>query len=218
VEDALARAVERTVAEGTARLTLRTRVEDTDGYGWLRRRRGGLLGDALRRRVEPGDAEVSQPGAIDFAGARAAVGGRLMASVVVGDREWIGPAGRSVARGREHKAWAGSPLWLFDLCRGIVAAEETAGGEVAGDRCRGYAARADLARVSGTVPYDVAPRPVWGSADDLTRVEFEVWIDDAGRIRRVRAGSGVANVERTLDLHDFGVALPPAYWERFPDP
>ncbi len=130
-----------------------------------------------------------------------------------------GPAARAraIETGAEHPARAGQPLWLLDLCRGIVDAQPADESDHAGgERLRGHSAHADLARVSAAVPYEVAvPYPV-AHVEELTRFPFGVWTDDAGRIRRVRGVASPSGIAMTLDLHDFGVALPPAYWTTFP--
>jgi len=142
---------------------------------------------------------------------------RHLPGYLTGDSEWTGRPGAHVETGAEHPARAGQPLWLLDLCRGIVDAEAAAEPEhVGGERLRGHAAHADLALVSAAVPYEVAvPYPV-AHVEELTRFPFGVWTDDAGRIRRVRGVASPSGIAMTLDLHDFGVALPAAYWTTFP--
>ena len=167
------------------------------------------LGGTLSARVDRG--------AIDFAGARCALAGERRSRIVAGDSEWTGRPGAHVETGAEHAARAAQPLWLLDLCRGIVDAEAAAGPDDAGgERLRGHTAHADLARVSAAVPYEVAvPYPV-AHVEELTRFPFVVWTDEAGRIRRIRGVASPSGIAMTLDLHDFGVALPPAYWTTFP--
>jgi hypothetical protein len=175
VEEALASAVARTVAAGTARLALETRFDFTRAHPLLRRR-GGLVGGALRRTLGPGASVVERPGAIDFAGARCAVAGPRRPSVVVGDSEWSGRPGRPVDRAPPGTAPPATPLWLFDLCRGIVVTAETAETAEPAPAAeavraatdgggRSYAATADLTAVSDAVPYDVAVPYLAGSAE-----------------------------------------------------
>jgi hypothetical protein len=215
MEDLLAGAVERTVAAGTARLTLETRYDFTGTHPLLRRR-GGLVGDALRRALGPGASVVARSGAIDFAGGRCALAGPRHSSVVVGDREWTGRPGRPVASAKARDAHAATPLWIFDLCRGVVAAEEREAVTVDGARCRRFGAEADLTEVSTTVPYEVAVPSFAESVEALMRVPIDVLVDGEGRIRRVATDVTPLGVEGVLDLYDFGVPLPSAYWDRFP--
>ena len=211
----LAGALERTLAAGTARLTL-TRHYDLTASVPVLRRQGGIVNSAVRRALGGTLSVRVDRGAIDFASARCALAGERRSRIVAGDSEWTGRPGAHVETGAEHPARAGQPLWLLDLCRGIVDAQPAAGADAGGERLRGHTAHADLARVSAAVPYEVAvPYPV-AHVEELTRFPFGVWTDDAGRIRRVRGVASPSGIAMTLDLHEFGVALAPAYWTTFP--
>jgi len=211
----LAGALERTLAAGTARLTL-TRHHDLTASVPVLRRQGGIVNSAVRRALGGTLSVRVDRGAIDFAAARCALAGERRSRIVAGDSEWTGRPGAHVETGAEHPARAGQPLWLLDLCRGIVDAQPAAGADAGGERLRGHTAHADLARVSAAVPYEVAvPYPV-AHVEELTRFPFGVWTDDAGRIRRVRGVASPSGIAMTLDLHEFGVALAPAYWTTFP--
>jgi hypothetical protein len=212
----LAGALERTLAAGTARLTL-TRHYDLTASVPVLRRQGGIVNSAVRRALGGTLSVRVDRGAIDFAAARCALAGERRSRIVAGDSEWTGRPGAHVESGAEHPARAAQPLWLLDLCRGIVDAEAAAEPEhVGGERLRGHAAHADLALVSAAVPYEVAvPYPV-AHVEELTRFPFGVWTDDAGRIRRVRGVASPSGIAMTLGLHDFGVALPAAYWTTYP--
>jgi len=212
----LAGALERTIAAATARLTL-TRHYDFTAPVPVLRRQGGIVNSAVRRALGGTLSVRVDRGAIDFASARCALAGERRSRIVAGDSEWTGRPGAHVESGAEHPARAAQPLWLLDLCRGIVDAEAAAEPEhVGGERLRGHAAHADLALVSAAVPYEVAvPYPV-AHVEELTRFPFGVWTDDAGRIRRIRGVASPSGIAMTLDLHDFGVALPAAYWTTFP--
>jgi hypothetical protein len=211
----LAGALVRTLAAGTARLTL-TRHYDLTASIPVLRRQGGIVNSAVRRALGGTLAARVDRGAIDFAGARCAFAGERRSSIVAGDSEWTGRPGARIESGAEHPARAAQPLWLLDLCRGIVDAEAATLDHAGGAGLRGHTAHADLARVSAAVPYEVAvPYPV-RHVEELTRFPFGVWTDDAGRIRRIRGVASPSGIAMTLDLHDFGVALPPAYWTRFP--
>jgi hypothetical protein len=211
----LAGALERTLAAGTARLTL-TRHYDLTASVPVLRRQGGIVNSAVRRALGGTLSVRVDRGAIDFAGARCALAGERRSRIVAGDSEWTGRPGAHVETGAEHPARAAQPLWLLDLCRGIVDAEAAEPAHAGGERLRGHTAHADLARVSAAVPYEVAvPYPVV-HVEELTRFPFGVWTDDDGRIRRIRGVASPSGIAMTLDLHDFGVALPPAYWTTFP--
>ena len=200
----LAGALERTLAAGTARLTL-TRHYDLTASVPVLRRQGGIVNSAVRRALGGTLSVRVDRGAIDFAGARCALAGERRSRIVAGDSEWTGRPGAHVESGAEHPARAAQPLWLLDLCRGVVDAQPAE-----------EPAHADLALVSAAVPYEVAvPYPV-AHVEELTRFPFAVWTDDAGRIRRVRGVASPSGIAMTLDLHDFGVALPAAYWTTFP--
>lgn len=212
----LAGALERTIAAGTARLTLTRRYDLTASMPVLRRH-GGIVSTAVRRAAGGTTVTVRVGhGAIDFARSRCAVAGERRSTVVVGDSEWTGRPGRRIETGAEHPARAAQPLWLFDLCRGIVAAEAGEADRNGGESLRAHHARADLARVSAAVPYEVAvPYPV-AHVEELTAFPFGVWTDADGRIRRIRGVASPSGLAMTLDLHDFGVALPASYWTVFP--
>ena len=118
----LAGALARTLAAGTARLTL-TRHYDLTASVPVLRRQGGIVNSAVRRALGGTLSVRVDRGAIDFASARCALAGERRSRIVAGDSEWTGRPGAHVETGAEHAARAAQPLWLLDLCRGIVDAE-----------------------------------------------------------------------------------------------
>ena len=106
------------------------------------------------------------------------------------------------------------PLWVFDLIRGVVDAEEQTAESLAGHTCRRFLARADLNRVTEAVPYEVAVPTGLDRLDDLKQIPVEVWLDDEGYIRRVRhtfmASRTTEIATVALDLSDFGIE--PSDW------
>jgi hypothetical protein len=82
----------------------------------------------------------------------------------------------------------------------------TDGGEpVRGVKCDRYRAVADFTVAAATADRLLAsPRP--GDQPDPTRLALDVWLDGAGRIRRLDL-HGVGSMTR-LELFDFGEPLP----------
>jgi hypothetical protein len=210
MNDPLAAALERTMAAGTARLTLATHY-DFRRSSPLGRRRGGLLGAAVQRVLGAAEGAEVRGGEIDFAAGRATLAGARRSVLVVGDREWTGRPGTPVADATEAAATPQQPLWVFDLCRGIVDAEHAGGGAWSHHR-----AHTDLMRVGGAVPYEVAMPFLVERVGTVARLPVDVWTDADGRIRRVRVATSPLGVEQTLELRDFGVEIPADHWTRLP--
>jgi len=153
-------------------------------------------------------------GVIDFGAHRCMYGyaGKSDAVLVIGDRSWSGSAGSAVDGLRAGRASVEKPPWLFDLVRGVVEARELPPEEVAGRTLRRFSAVADLNRVAQAVDHHVAlPSLGLKWLVDLRKIAVEVWVDDGGRIRRLRRTEGPDDAPtsvNTLDLSDFGIELP----------
>lgn len=91
--------------------------------------------------------KAGTPGAIDFQGHRSVqYSDRFKADLVVGDRHWHGAPGTSVEGPAARPASALQPLWLVDVVRGVVDAQEQAAEVLDGRRARRFTAHADLNR------------------------------------------------------------------------
>lgn len=145
-------------------------------------------------------------GFLDFASRRCAIDHGAYAEIVYGSAQWSGRSGRELATLKERPALAPNPLWLFDLLHGVSEASEAGSEPVRGAPCRRLTARSDLHRLSERLPDDT-PLPPGASFEALRALPFEVWIDDAALVRRIRYEQrvlGDASAAYTLELLDFG--------------
>ncbi|MBA2794091.1 MAG: hypothetical protein H0U32_08915 [Thermoleophilaceae bacterium] len=234
-------ALERTVSGGIARIELShefsfkldapraSRPGGLPSRRLIRWLRGELLVVVLRgvmrlfERWWRRSADHPVVGFVDFETQRCMCGDPSLptATLVVGDRTWKGPFGTTVPAASADDASTLQPLWLIDLARGVVEAREQTAQVLHGRACRRFSAHADLNRAAEMVPYQLAIPTGTGRLDQLRRIPVEVWVDDEGRIRRIRhahASDGRASVPlstTTVDLLEFEVELP-ADWSRLP--
>lgn len=134
--------------------------------------------------------------------------------LVKGDLRSEGARGAKLSPGSPGSVSALEPLWLFDLIRGVVDAQEQTAENLDGQTCRRFAAHADLNRVAEAVPHHVALPTGMDRLDDLKQVPVDVWLDQDGHIRRIRHDMSASETSIgavTLDLSDFGVE-PPSDW------
>ena len=104
-----------------------------------------------------------------------------------------------------------SALWLVDLVAGAVEASEQGPGKMLGAERVRYSAIADFASAATLSRRQLYPPLTFGRDLDPSRLPIDVWLDDAGRIRRA-----IFRRDRTvmtLELSEFGVPdlieLPP---------
>lgn len=236
-------ALRRTVGQGTARIEFRCEFPfDFDALKAPKTRRPDdlrlrrlieRLGRALVRVLVLGAMALvdrwwrknaAQPaaGVIDFEARRVVYAdpSHATATLVVGDRTWHGPFGTAVDAVTATAASTMQPLWLIDLVRGVVAADEQPPQVLDGRTCRRFSAHADLNRVAEAVPYELAIPTSTGRLGELKRIGPEVWVDDDGCVRRIRhvAASAIGDQSvpistTTVDLIEFGIE-PPADWSR----
>jgi len=238
----LSAALGRTVSRRTARIELRHEFSFGLDEPPARRTRprGGLpvreligrelLGVALRtggRLVERWVRKKilqSATGFIDFETQRCRFGdpSHATTTLVVGDRTWTGPFGTAVEAASADHASTLQPLWLVDLVRGVVTAREQPSEILQGRTCRRFSAHADLNRAAEAVRYQLAIPTGTARLDELKRIPVELWVDDEGRIRRIRHAhsSGATpsvppSTTTTVDLIEFDIELP-ADWSSLP--
>ena len=234
--DVVAVAVKRTVATGTARVSLESIADTSD---WMKRRdpppvrRPGLRGVLSRLRDEGFKLWMKQlmksasqvrraDGLLDFELRRCAIDWGAYAELICGSSEWSGRSGRPIATLPEEPARALSPLWLVDLLRGVTEAFEVGSEPVRGQQCRRLRASFDLARVSAAVPGHT-PIPPGFSFEELGALPLDLWLDEEGYVRRIRfenRAPGGASQTYSLDLFDFGTkgALDWSLLPRLKDP
>ncbi len=231
-------ALERTVRRGSARIEFRFSISLADAFssehrsmcsqgcsGWPRVKR--LVGSVVTRMFDWGMFRVLKRlsntmaegvvGIIDFEGSRCVYFlGRSKAEMIVGDQRWCGAPGAIVEGPCPGPASELQPLWLVDLVRGVVDAQEQAAEHLNGHLARRFLAHADLNRAADAVSYAMATPSDIHQRVDLTRIAVELWIDDNGYIRRIRQASAETPMSTsTLDLIEFGVTLP-SDWSRIP--
>lgn len=237
-------ALERTFGRGSARLQLRLEPRWPDDLSASDFRSTGETGDPAARRLwrwlgavalrafiwgtrrvmDRWSKAAAQPqlGVIDFAAHRCMYGAlkaskeREEAVLVVEDRYWTGAPGEWIDRLSAKTASAYQPLWLLNLLRGVVDAEERGVDFLHGQRCTHFGAQADLLRAADALAYEMALPPLGVSQlQELKEIPVEVWIDGEGYVRRARhTAAGGTNV-LTVDLTEFGISLP-SDWSRLP--
>jgi hypothetical protein len=217
--DAIGEALERTRAAGSARVALV--VEHAWGAAPVAAPRPGpvrraLLGagkriakrvfrdvDLLRQEAE---------GFLDLAARRYMIDYGSYARLFADGREWGGLSGRELATLPPEHEVVPTPLWLVDVVAGITSAEEVAGEDVRGERCRHFVAETDLSQASRATPGGVAA-PTVGRFENLLALPIHVWLDES-HVRRVRRAS--SDRIETVELWDFGAPLAALDWTRLP--
>ena len=224
-------AISRTTETATARVSLE-RISDTSPM--LTRtepppeRRPGLRGVLsrffdkafrlwIKLMMKSADQVRRGDGYIEFGGPRGGIDYGAYAELIDSSSGWSGRSGRALATLPPEPASALSPLWLFDLLRGVTEASEVDSEPVRGRRCRHLRANVDLARVSDAVPHHTPlPRLAW--FEELRALPVDIWLDDEGYVRRIRfqhRAPGGASVAYTLELFDFGTT-DTVDWSRLP--
>ncbi len=236
-------ALEHTFGSGSARLQLRFESRWPDdvsasdfgspsetGDPAARRLRRWLVAVALRafiwgiRRVmNRWSKAAAQPqlGVIDFAAHRCMYGPlnvskeREEAVLVVEDRYWTGAPGVQIDRLSAKTASAYQPLWLLNVLRGVVDAENRGIDFLHGQTCTHFGVQVDLLRAADALAYEMALPPDVRHLQELKKIPVEVWIDGEGYVRRARHTAAGGTSVRTVDLTEFGISLP-GDWSRLP--
>jgi hypothetical protein len=152
-------------------------------------------------------------GYVDLAGRRFLLDYGSYARLHVDGREWSGRSGRPVSTlGAGEQERLPAPLWLLDLLRGAVRADEEGVEEVRSVPCRRVRVEADLGAASRLVPGGM-PVPEMPRFEDLLALPVHVWLAEDG-VRRVRCA--LPGRVETVELWDPGVALAGLDWTRLP--
>lgn len=217
---------ERTVRRGSARIAFRLHVSDHyEDFPSRFPSMGPVFGRVLpwsmrllMRRLSKVTA-VPMLGVVDLQAHRCVYySSSSMATLIVGDRRWYAAPGTTVDELSARATSVTQPLWLFDLVGGVVDATEQAPEDLSGRATRRFSAHADLNRAAEAASYEIAAPPEMEHTGDLTRIPVAVCVDHDGYIRRIRyifPGSANLQSTSTLDVMEFGVALP-SDWSRIP--
>ncbi|HEX3873768.1 MAG TPA: hypothetical protein VHW26_06460 [Solirubrobacteraceae bacterium] len=216
VVERIRRSVALAAADGTARIRFTPRRPVDRSFDAVLADRSspkpagafGLARRVLKRglSVVPPSSTESGPaaGQIDFARDRSVYNAGTSWRLFGPGRDFTGRPGGWQA-GEHAGIVLAEPHWLLGLVRGTVGAA-TAGTEwLRGTECRLYRAVADfhVAAAAATRPLAV---PAGADQLDLSRLAIDVWLDDAGRIRRAEFHR--PGLLMTLDLFEFGEPLP----------
>jgi hypothetical protein len=180
---------------------------------------GRAVKPIVRRKV--GDVDMSrdiEEDIVDLAGHRSAMCPmHRPLIVVIGSRAWYGQPGQLLGEKESFAADTTIPLWLLALLKGVVEVTPAEPVVVRGERCRSFAATADLARASaatpGGLPVCEVPR-----FEDLAALPLTIALDDEGRVRRVAGAptfGSTGNSDYVVELFDFG-RVAPIDWTRIP--
>lgn len=97
------------------------------------------------------------------------------------------------------------PLWLLQLISGVVEASEDGHETVLGEPCTCYRTVASFAVARARSKREMDP-PSSRANLDLDRLPIDVWVDDAGRVRRAILRGDQSLM--LLELSDFGLPDP----------
>ncbi|MFF7448154.1 MULTISPECIES: hypothetical protein [unclassified Streptomyces] len=134
----------------------------------------------------------------------------------VPDDKWVRVETAALSDGNLVTGGATDPYAAAELLRGALSATYVGRGEVAGTVVRHYRGTADLTVAARDASAE--NRAALGAAAKgfaTARVPFDVYLDEQGRIRKVRHRFSFVNGQRegtvavtsTTSLHDFGVAV-----------
>jgi hypothetical protein len=225
------RALERTLATGSARVVVIQIARffmppAAEGPAGRSRRHGGIvrpllrsaggLGKVLLDRVTAGGRlTIIGRGVIDFGHRRSMVAYGRESVIVVDGEARTGPPGLPVAVAPARPAGSlQDPTWLLNAAYGVTAVEARGADRVVGEACRRLRIVCDLSRAAAATPAQLALPFDIDRFEELLHVPLDVWVDQAGFIRRVHHESR-HRVAMTLDLLELGVELP-GDWTRLP--
>jgi hypothetical protein len=213
-------AAERTMAVGTARLVLQQPPRDTATYVMGHMKTGCnpatpvfWLWKVVTDRLPD---VVAESGWVDFVGRRYELDAGHWMVRADGVHRYTG---RNASRLRRHRrpqmsSTLREPLWLIELLRGTVEAEEMGTEDVRGVVCRHFAVVADFPRAAAAsqcglaqplVPPEALCRKLGIEVWDGRHIGADVVIDSAGLVRRINVRGFLLNV--TMELFDFGDAV-----------
>ncbi|MFI8947967.1 hypothetical protein ACIGO6_15845 [Streptomyces sp. NPDC053750] len=134
----------------------------------------------------------------------------------VPDDKWVRVETASLADGNLVTGGATDPLAAAEVLRGTETATYLGRTRVAGTAVRHYRGTADLARAARDAS-DANRQALAAAAEGFATadVPFDVYLDDEGRIRKIRhrfsfsngRHAGTVTVASTTLLHDFGAAV-----------
>jgi hypothetical protein len=134
----------------------------------------------------------------------------------VPDDKWVRVATATLSDGNLVTGGATDPFAAAEVLRGTRTATYVGRTEVAGAGVRHYRGTADLARAARAASDDNR-KALAAAADGFATAEvpFDVYLDEEGRIRKLRhrfsfanrQGDGIVAVSSTTLLYDFGTAV-----------
>lgn len=230
-------AVERTVAERTARVEARYLLDDDEEGGpnfegvadLANRRTRGATKFSMPSVVYGDESELDGLGRLHLAGERIRSGWELIVRWGVGrvlkrlvEQEELYSDGRQYQRVEKGTRWttfdsgpAGlrgdqDPLWLLDALEGVVEAHPVAQDRVRGSAAWRYQVILDLGLADARLGGGLCvPGPLLYATTQA--LPAEVWIDEQGRIRRMTRRPAVDHTVESgyeTELFDFGDPAP----------
>jgi hypothetical protein len=98
------------------------------------------------------------------------------------------------------------PFWVLELVKAVDAAELAGREAVRGTECQRYRATVRFAKAAEGAKRKLWPPTLASAGPTYDGFDLDVWLDDAGRIRRVIAANAASKTR--LELFDFGLAEP----------
>jgi hypothetical protein len=220
------RRVQASVATTKAQRTARLRY--AAGLSWWR---PSSFADALAARHHPAADKVKRiegtlrvalspervpsirgpEGQIDFENQRSLYGhDKSNLKLHAPGRSYVGEPGEWYVADKPDELWVDDPFWLLAILEATVEAVAQGDEAAGGTPCHLYTGFADF-DVAGAIGGRVVnPPPPDGR--DLSRMPIEVWLDDAGRIRRALR-HGIKKSVTQIEMWAFGapdpIELPP---------
>ena len=106
---------------------------------------------------------------------------------------------------------AEEPIWLLEILSGAVEVVEDGTESILGENCSRYLATVRFADAAAVCSRELAP-PTTVRGLDADKIPLRVWLDDAGRARRVELKLGRGRT--ALEPSQFGIPKP----VELPDP
>jgi hypothetical protein len=151
-------------------------------------------------------------GLIDFERQRSLYGtDKSNLKLRVPGRSYVGEPGEWYADDRPDELWIDDPFWLLAILEAVVEAVAQGDEAALGTTCRRYTGLADF-KLAGAIAGRVVNPPPAPERMNLSRLPIEVWLDDAGRIRRALL-HGMGTSVTQMEMWAFGepdpIELPP---------
>jgi hypothetical protein len=233
--DTVARAADKTVQAGGARVALDATITEPGGKALPLTGKGVMDPKGERGRIDMDFSSIAAASGERLSKKQATIsslfdrydiylGGPALERELPGDKKWIKIDLREVSRelGTEQftQLNQNDPRKTLDYLRGTGDVEKLGTATVRGASTTHYRATVDLREYANKLPPDqrADAKAELDRANErfggTNKVTFEVWLDEEGRVRRMKDrcsfpgdGQGKIQVDETVEFFDFGVPV-----------